>query len=560
MSGTADGRAVPKSTVPAGGTLNRVLGRAFAALCSTLAVSAAAFAPGAAAKPAPKAVFAPITWGACADAPAGFQCGTVEVPRSYTGAPRGTFDIAVTRLPATGPDKQGAVFFNPGGPGGGAIDYLQAAYGQFARLNEHFDLVAFDPRGVGYTTPAVDCRSNQELYGPYAKPFWTPENFDRAAFLKQDQTYIKQCQAANKGVLPYLSTANVARDMDAVRESIGETKLNYVGFSYGTFLGATYAKLFPGNYRSLVLDGAVDPHTYINKPLQSLRQQTAAFEKAFGRFMQACAAHRDHCSFSGDDDPSAWYDDLVDQANASPLANSYDPSRPVTGEDILNGTLTILYSKANWEFLTIALNDYAQTGDAFYLRYLADLTNGRNDDGTYDPGNDRYVAISAAEMKYPSNVNTFIDAGEDCWNSFDHFWVNCGYTEALWGRWPVQAQNAYYGPWNLPKSAQTVLVVGTRYDPATPYRGARRMVDRLGNARLLTMRGDGHTAYGESTCINDAVDTYVERLTLPEPGTVCKQDLDVYPPQQPLQGARSLGGGRLGGLHALATRFAPRAH
>ena len=183
------------------------------------------------------------------------------------------------------------MFINYGGPGGTAVDTTQAVGKDlFGAVNDKFDLVAFDPRGVGQSTPSIDCKANQETQGIYSKPFTTPENLDVGALLGKDKAYIQRCISLNREILPYLSTANVARDMDGIRAAMGDAKLNYFGFSYGTFLGATYASLFPDNYRSMVLDGPVDANSYINNPSAGLREQSAGFEVELGRFFQACAA------------------------------------------------------------------------------------------------------------------------------------------------------------------------------------------------------------------------------------------------------------------------------
>src|SRR5439155_5323563 len=163
------------------------------------------------------------------------------------------------------------------------------------------DIVGFDPRGTGQSSAAVDCHANQETQGVYAQPFATPENLDGGGILvARDNAYVQRCVAFNGAILPYVSTANVARDMDVLRQAVGDDKLTYLGFSYGTFLGATYASLFPHRYRALVLDGALDADAYINHPMDTTREQTEGFERALGRFLQACAVHQDVCQFGGE--------------------------------------------------------------------------------------------------------------------------------------------------------------------------------------------------------------------------------------------------------------------
>ena len=479
-----------------------------------------------------------LAWGACADpdaAAAGWQCASFKVPKDYSHPGAGSLRLAVTRLPASDQKHRiGPLFVNPGGPGGSAVDFAQGAADLWTPFRAHFDIVAFDPRGTGASQDAIDCKVNQETQGLYSAPFTTPENLDVKALVAKDRAFVKRCVDLNRGILPYVSTANAARDMDAIRAALGDRKLNYLGFSYGTFLGATYTSLFPDNYRAFVLDGPIDANSYINNPQAELREQTAGFERALGRFFQACAAEQAACKFGGED-PWAAYDALLSQASALPIPapNFSDDPRPVNGDDIINGTIIALYAKQNWELLANALSE-AAAGDASTLRFLADASWGNNFDGTFDPGTDRYFTIGAIEQRYPSDVQTFLDAGDNSWGMFDHFWFNTGYTELNYGLWPIHAKDVFRGPFTASKSAPTVLEVATTYDPATPYRGAKRLAAQLGNVRFLTMVGDGHTAYGgNSQCIDDAVVAQIETLTLPAAGTICHQAVPFIAPPAP---------------------------
>ena len=506
----------------------RLFPRALGAVVAAFALLAMA-APAMAGSPA-----GTLDWGPCADSDAtaaGWQCATFKAPKDYSNPRAGHVKIAVTRLPAKDAEHRiGPLFTNPGGPGGSAVEFAQGNTDLFAAFNDHFDIVAFDPRGTSGSSP-IDCKVNQETDGIYSAPFTTPENLDVHALLAKDKAYVKRCVDLNKAILPYASTANAARDMDGIREAMGDKKLNYLGFSYGTFLGATYSSLFPDNYRAFVLDGPVDANSYINTPQADLREQTAGFERALGRFFQACAFEQAFCQFGGGD-PWAAYDALVDQANmlAIPAPGFTDDPRPVNGDDILNGTIITLYNKGNWSLLANALSE-AAAGDATLFRLLADAAWGNNLDGTFDPGTDRYFTIGAIEQKYPTSLQTFLDAGDNSWGMFDHFWFNTGYTEVNYGLWPIHDKSAYYGPFTASKSAPTVLEVATTYDPATPYRGAKRLATQLGNVRFLTMVGDGHTAFGgNSACIDDYVVAYVETLALPPKGASCNQEVPFVPP------------------------------
>jgi pimeloyl-ACP methyl ester carboxylesterase len=510
-----------------------------AAACSLLVAAPAASAEGAKG----------LQWTDCSQVPdAVVQCATQTVPLDYDKPGGKTIGIAVARVPAKDQAHRiGSLFFNFGGPGGTQVDYLQATAGQglFDALNERYDIVGFDPRGVGQSTPSIDCKVNQETQGPSSQPFPTPLTVDLARLLAKDQRYLRRCATLNGDILSHVSTADVALDMDVMRASVGDAKLSYLGFSYGTFLGSTYAALFPNRFRALVLDGPLDADEFLSDPLKGSNEQTAAFERELSRFFRACAANQAACAGFGGDDPEEAYDALVDQANATPIpATGYTPDpRPIDGDDLNAVSLIAMYAKQNWPGLAQVLAA-AQAGDGTFVRALVDETfYGRDPDtGTFDPGTDRFVAIYGAEAHWPTDVGTYVREGEQAWGAFNHFYSNHGYTELNFGLWPATAQDTYEGPFHVKPSAPTPLVVATTYDPATPYRGALKLVHELGNARLLTMRGDGHTAYGgNSPCIDAAVNAYLLDGTLPAPGTSCRQEVPFAPPQ-PM--AKSLTTGR----------------
>jgi pimeloyl-ACP methyl ester carboxylesterase len=469
-----------------------------------------------------------LVWHDCGD---GYQCANLEVPRDYRHPHGATFNLAIIRLPAQDQaNRLGALFVNFGGPGGTAVDTIHAiGSALFGAVNDRFDIVGVDPRGVGQTEPSVDCQANQETEGIYSQPFTTPLNLNAAELIAKDQAYIEQCKHLNGRVLRYISTVNTARDMDRVRAAMGDPQLNYFGFSYGTFLGSTYASLFPNSYRAMILDGPVDVDGWINRPMENLREQSDGFERALGRFFQACAANQGTCGFGGTD-PADAFEQLVQSAYENPLPATGDDPRPVDGDDMLAGAVLAMYAKQLWPFLVQALQE-AHNGDGTTFRLLADFFYGRNPDGTYSPGSDLYFLITAADQVYQRvhgrhGVDLYLGAGNHSWGLFSHAFWNAGYVELNYGLYNPRPNDVYRGPFRASGSAPTVLEVATTYDPATPYRGALRTEVALGNVRLLTMRGDGHTAYGgNSQCIDDAVNAYVETLTLPPVGTICDQQV-----------------------------------
>jgi pimeloyl-ACP methyl ester carboxylesterase len=476
-----------------------------------------------------------LDWQPCGQA-ANVTCTTVAVPRDYDHPRRASLELFVARSPATDQaHKIGSLFINFGGPGGSAADALEAL-GATLRpgLNARFDIIAMDPRGVGQSQPSIDCNANQETDGIFAQPFTTPDNLDVRALVAKDTGYIGRCLTRNRAVLPYVSTANVARDIDLIRQALGERQITYFGYSYGTFLGATYASLFPNNYRAMVLDGPVDATAYINDPLRNLSAQSTGFERALGRFLQACAGDQSACRGFGGANPSDAYDQLLDKLDATPVPAA--GGAPVDGDDARVGTVQALYNKQSWPFLAQALVDL-QHGDGAAMRSAADLFYGRNPDGTHQPVTDRYFTIGALEQRYPHGIGTYLRAGQRSWDEHEHFWWNNGYLELNYGLYPVRPNDAFSGPFRVTRSSPTPLVVATTFDPATPYRGARNLVRDLGNARLLTMRGDGHTAYpGNSVCVDAAVEAYVNDGALPPPGSQCQQTVG-FPAPQPLRDA-----------------------
>ena len=487
---------------------------------------------GAAPAPDPAATQQPVpalSWAPCGSAP-GVECATAALPMDYDH-PQGTqVDIAVARVPATDAAQRiGSLFFNFGGPGAPAVDYLQAeGAGIFEALNARFDIVAFDPRGVGQSTPAIDCRVDKETEGPVPRPAPTPVTVDADALVARAQSYVDTCLENNGEILQHVSTANVARDMDALRAAVGDERLSYLGFSYGTFLGATYAALFPDRYRALVLDGAVDPGAWIHDPVSLSSTQLVAFEGALDRFLAACAADQTACSGFGGSDPSTAYDALLSSAAAAPVpAPRYtaDP-RPVTADDIRDVTGQLLYAKQFWGILAVALAQ-ADAGDGSLIRAIIDQVVSP----PMDPSLDRFVAIAGSEQMWPRDVDAYLERGAREWVDSPHFWANFAYSELPFALWPARDTDAYGGSFAVDPSAPTPLVIGTTFDPATPYSEAVRTVRELGNARLLTMDGDGHTAYGRnSACIDTATENYLIDVALPAEGTVCQQQVPFVAP------------------------------
>ncbi|MGK5114081.1 alpha/beta hydrolase [Geodermatophilus sp. CPCC 205506] len=526
--------------------------RRTAVVSSVVAVLIGATPAAASAQPEPataveQAPVPTLAWAPCGTTPegtaAGVECARAPLPMDYDDPGGAQVDIFVARVPATDQaNRIGTLFVNFGGPGGPAAEFFQMlGPGPFQLLSQRFDIVGFDPRGVGQSSPAVACAAPAadvptppdpvppEPAPPSTWPAPSPAEIDVDALVAEAQAYVDACLANNGEILEHLSTANVARDMDALRAALGEEQLSYLGFSYGTFLGATYASLFPDRYRAMVLDGAIDPDKWINDPETDATILAAGFEDALDRFLDACAADQVACSGFGGADPHAAYDALLATANATPIPAPGFPEdpAPVTADDIRGVTLTLLYAKQAWGILALALAQ-AEDGDGSAIRALiAILTDPA------DPMGDRYFTISASEQRWPTDIETYLQRGAEDFVAFPHFWNLLGaYSQIPYALWPAHDEDAFGGPFVADPSAPPVLVVGTTHDPATPYSEAVALTEQLGNARLITMDGDGHTAYGgNSSCIDSATDSYLVTVTLPAEGTVCPQEVPFALPE-----------------------------
>lgn len=445
-----------------------------------------------------------------------FDCTDVTAPLDWENPEAGEIQLAVVRHRAS-TTSMGSLLTNPGGPGASGVSLVQDSldFAVGADLIENYDVIGFDPRGVGQST-AVRCfdASNMDKYlydialSPRGTPEWEEE------LLAAERVFAEACEANSQGILPHITTVNSARDMDLIRAVLGDKKLNYLGFSYGTFLGATYAELYPQKTGHLVLDGAVDPAV---SGLEVGATQAVGFESALRAYMASCLDSA-ACPFSGSvDDGMADLGALLASVDRVPLENA--DGRMLGADSLMTGIIAALYSQDSWDYLTDALTS-ALEGDPSTAFVLADFYNGRENGAYLDNSTEAFTAYNC--MDYPAEVDA---AAEDAamaqieegaptvapyWSGPD----SC----SVWPYPPTGTRGAIAAA-----GASPILVVGTTNDPATPYEWSVSMADQLESGVLITRVGEGHTGYNKGNmCVDEAVEAYFLDSTVPEDGLRCE--------------------------------------
>ena len=457
-----------------------------------------------------------LDWQPCDN---GFECARLLVPFDY-GRPDGRrFSLPVVKLPASGPSRRiGAMVINPGGPGGSGVQYALGARSELpAAVLARFDIVGFDPRGVGASEPALSCLTGPQL-DQYLATDDAPANAAQlATVVGQSKLYAGRCERNSAALLPYVGTRNAARDMDVLRAALGESRLTYLGKSYGTYLGTWYAQLFPARVRALVLDGAVDPDT---PSLQDDITQAEGFQVALTSFAAWCLTTAS-CPLRGRSVSAAVakVQGLVTRANSVPLANHLNDGQVADGAMLVNGIAAALYSKSYWPDLKTGLTG-AFAGDGTVLVELANLLLERNPNGTYSNLADADTAISCLDRPWPRSLGTWQAAAKEAAARAPLFGAPIMWGNLTCAYWPVPS---YPLPRIRAAGAPPILVIGTLRDPATPYRWAQALAGDLASGVLLGWNGDGHTAYGQgSACVDTIVNDYLINLSVPRSGTVCR--------------------------------------
>ena len=466
----------------------------------------------------------PIQWTQCKAAssdstrlPAGAECGMLSVPVDYSKPDGDVAQIAMIRFKATG-QKIGSLVVNPGGPGESGVEAAASMATTLPQsVRERFDLVGFDPRGVANSTPAVWCNSDADNDRLRADPTveYTQEGVDHIE--KENKEFVQRCaDKMGKDFLANSGTANVAKDLDAIRAGLGDEKLTYLGYSYGTRIGALYAEAYPDKVRAMILDGAVDPNA---DQIEEEIRQAAAFQKAFDNFAADCASRPD-CPLGTDPAKAVEvYKSLVDPLVEHP-AKTKDP-RGLSYNDAIVGTILPLYSPSLWRHLTQALSELRDgTGDTMLA--LADLYMGRDANGHYNNSTDVRVAVNCMDKPHITDRAKVVDEDRRAreaapFMSYGEFTGLAPLDTCAF--WPVPATGDQHEI-NV-KGLPPILVVSTTNDPATPYKAGVDLARQLGGT-LVTFEGTQHTVvFQGNTCIDDIAARYLVDVTVPPPNTRC---------------------------------------
>ena len=473
-----------------------------------------------------------LDWQPCGSDHPGFECTTAIVPLDYDH-PRGrTTQLALAKRPAGNPAiRIGTVFVNPGGPGGSGVNTVLNGFGEFLgdNLGGRFDVVGFDPRGVGASDPMHCFESAEESEAFFAsQPIFPYLRRQERPYFRQYRQLARECLDDRQSVIRHMSTADVARDMDLLRRAVGDAKLTYLGFSYGSYLGNTYANLFPHKVRALVIDGVLDPRLW-SSGWQVVSDRVAT-QEVFDEFLRLCGAAGEQCTFYEEGGAAARWDAVAESLRRQPLVF---PDGTQYGYDFLIADATgALYVPEVWSdfatFLDLVADatlvdaTLAEKPRAAALASLRSKLLGRltadTQEADYPNGFEAYYGNQCADTEYPARFGAYRAIGDyaERGSQFGPYWW---WPNAGCAAWPT-AHDRYTRPWTA-RTSSPVLVVGNFFDPATDYAGAKASDRLLRNSRLLSYAGWGHTAYRRSECARGYIDGYLLSGALPPTGTIC---------------------------------------
>ncbi len=508
----------------------------------------------------PAAAAAAVDWRACRD---GFQCASIPVPLDYDGPAGEKINLSVIRLPAASPgSKIGSLLLNPGGPGGSGVDIARGIAPYLPlELRARFDIVGFDPRGIARSTPLRCYDTSEEAYADLPAHVFPVTSAEEQAQRAADAKLVAACGRHGGPILEHMSTADVARDMDRLRALFGDSKLNYLGFSYGSVLGQTYANMFPNRVRALVIDAVVDPVAWSTGarnegrvlPFSTRLRSDVGAQSTLNEFFRLCDAAAVECAFSGAS--AARFAALAEQLRRHPI-EEVDPTDPeaeparFTYADLIGITLGALYSPAVWPDLGEVLAGIEAEASAEVIgERLATLRAGLGlAEGEQEPYPNEIEGGPGVACSDSVNPDAFdawpraADAAERHHGYFGRLWT---WAWAACRTWPEKAaEDSYTGPWTR-RTANPVLVVGNYFDPATRYQGAVTASRLLPNSRLLSYAGWGHAAFiiAAHFCVNQAVTRYLITTRTPPAGKVCRPEGSPFGPTEAAMSAAASRGG-----------------
>ncbi|WP_455907278.1 alpha/beta fold hydrolase [Streptomyces niveus] len=447
-----------------------------------------------------------------------WECASMAAPLDYATPKGATIELALIRATSDPGKRIGSLVFNFGGPGGSGVTGLPSFGNDYDKLRTRYDLVSFDPRGVGRSDP-VECKDDKQLDAYYATDMTPDDAAEEKSYVNGLKWYAGGCEQKSGKALPHVGTVNAARDMELMRQVLGDDKLNYFGISYGTELGGVYAHLYPKSVGRAVFDAVVDPN---QSSEQGSLGQAKGFQLALTNFAKDCVSRGDACKLPGSTPKEIenFVVELLDQLDKKPIAGLGD--RKLTETQATNGIAQTLYSKEYWPLLEQGL-DEADGGSGALLLVLSDAMNGRNEKGQYSNIQAANAAVNCVDSKQRytlAQTKAKLPEFRKVSPVFGDFlgWGLLGCSE-----WPVP------GEWEKPDvsapGAAPILVIGNTGDPATPYEGAQAMAKALGDGVgvELTYEGQGHGAYNAgSACVQNAVNGYLLDGKVPKAGTVCK--------------------------------------
>ncbi|MCM0676019.1 alpha/beta hydrolase [Micromonospora phytophila] len=505
-----------------------------------------------------------LDWYACYEYA---ECATVQLPLDYDQPKGATTEVTVLRVKARDQQaKVGSLFLNPGGPGGAGTDIaLAAPYFLGDEVLDRFDIIGVDPRGVG-ASQQVRCfpsvKEQTRAYAGLNVAFPWPKDEEKA-YVASSKAVGKGCSTTGRPLTGAMSTAEVARDMDVLRRAVGDKKLSFLGFSYGSALGQYYANMFPDRVRALVIDGVLNPDAWVGQGRARSLSQEDRLRSAQGAY-KALREILTRCDSAGEQacplaagDPVASFDLVAKRLQAEPVVVE-DPdfgTFTVTYADFVGSTLGALYSPFGYQQVVgltaelLVLTDPA-AGTAAREQARAGVNRlaakareqARRYDFPYNNGLETFLGVDCTDAYHPKDAGSFPALGVKADQRdpyFGRLWT-WGTAPCARNTWTVRDEDAYTGPFNRRTSAP-VLMVGNYWDPATNYQGAVTSARLLPNSRLLSSDSWGHTAYGTSACVTGAIDAYLVRGALPAKGTVCVGDIQPFValPDEPARSKRA---------------------